>query len=153
MVAFRFTNFFLILASGLLVLLAGLINLQVLIRNFFASSIIDYIQIAESLVVLLIILPLITAHSKHLKISFFFDKFNVTQKSKIEFFARLVALLLSSVLLIAAWQSFHYAWQFQTKLEGDLAISQWLPRLGFFVAILVFFSHSIFNFIKIWRKE
>ena len=75
--------FFLNLAVGCLLVISLLIGGQVVLRNFFISSIPDYIQIAEIFVALTILFPLINLHTEHLRISFFFNQFS--QKTKFFF--------------------------------------------------------------------
>ena len=50
-----------------LLIITILISGQVFLRNFFFSSIPDYIQITEIFIALTIIFPLATLHSEHIK--------------------------------------------------------------------------------------
>ena len=86
--------FFLNLAVGCLLVISLLIGGQVVLRNFFISSIPDYIQIAEIFVALTILFPLINLHTEHLRISFFFNQFSQKTKFFLDLFSIIIVFLL-----------------------------------------------------------
>ena len=116
------------------------------LRNFFVSSIPDYIQIAEVFIALTILFPLVNLHSEHIRIKFFFDKLPQKTKKKINFFSMFIVFFISLFITISAWNNLLYQWNFKNYFEGDLSIPRWLPSLFFFI---ILFSFAISSFLKL----
>ncbi len=142
------SHFFLNFAAACLLVITLLIGVQVFLRNFFLSSIPDYIQIAEIFIALTIFFPLIGLHSEHIRINFFFDKFSQKTKRKIDLFSMFTVLLISIFIAISAWNNLLYQWDFQNYFEGDLNIPRWLPSLFFFI---ILFSFAVSSFLRLVR--
>lgn len=115
-----------------------LIGGQVVLRNFFISSIPDYIQIAEIFVALTILFPLINLHTEHLRISFFFNQFSQKTKFFLDLFSIITVFFVSFFVAIAAGNNLLYQWKLQNYFEGDLNIPRWLPSFFFFLILSSF---------------
>ncbi len=146
-------KFFLNFTVVCLLIVTILISGQVFLRNFFFSSIPDYIQIAEIFIALTILFPLATLHSEHLRICFFFDKFSPQTKKRIDLFSMHVILLISIFITISAWNDLFYQWNFQNYFEGDLSIPRWLPSLFFFFIFSSFVVTSFLRLVIFLRKK
>ena len=146
-------NYFLNFAIICLLIITLLISGQVFLRNFYISSIPDYIQITEILIAFTILFPLANLHSEHLKIHFFLNRLSQKTNKKIDLFSIFLVFLTSIFIGISAWNNLLYQWNSQNYFEGDLSIPRWLPSLFFFFILMIFFIMAFFRLINFLQKK
>jgi TRAP-type C4-dicarboxylate transport system permease small subunit len=139
-------NRVLTVAVGVLVFFCMiLITFSITGRYLFGTPVPSTDEISETILVLVIFLPLayIERQGGHLRIMFLYSRFSERWQNVCDILAKVLVLLLLSLM---TWQTLLYAlhsWACNEISWGTVSIPLWIPKFSIFFGCLLFSLHVL----------
>jgi len=142
----NFLDRLMVLVSVLaLITLVLLICVSVTGRYVFNQPIPDDLVFSEFLMVFIVFLPLasVQAAREHVFVTIFTEWMPNRHRVMLETFGVYIGVVAFTIISIAAYTDFQYAWNYQSFVDGPWELLEWPPSFA------VFFGLALFT-IRLW---